>query len=49
MVDGETGLLVDPEDHIALAGAATELLANPERARAMGAAGREHAEATPGR
>ncbi len=44
VVNGETGLLIDPADHLALAGAATELLANPERARAMGAAGREHAE-----
>lgn len=44
VADGETGLLVDPADHLALAGAATELLADPERARAMGVAGREHAE-----
>jgi phosphatidylinositol alpha-1,6-mannosyltransferase len=44
VVNGETGLLIDPADHLALAGAATELLANPERARAMGAAGRKHAE-----
>jgi phosphatidyl-myo-inositol dimannoside synthase len=44
VVNGETGLLIDPADHLALASAATELLADPERARAMGAAGREHAE-----
>ncbi|HEV7615864.1 MAG TPA: glycosyltransferase family 4 protein [Solirubrobacterales bacterium] len=44
VLDGETGLLVDPTDHLALAGAATELLGNPERARTMGAAGRAHAE-----
>jgi len=44
VVDGETGLLIDPADHLSLATAATELLADPERARAMGAAGREHAE-----
>jgi phosphatidylinositol alpha-1,6-mannosyltransferase len=44
VVNGETGLLIDPADHLALAGAATELLANPERAQEMGAAGREHAE-----
>ena len=44
VVNGETGLLIDPADHLALAGAATELLANPERARAMGAAGRAYAE-----
>lgn len=44
VADGETGLLVDPTDHLALAAAATELLSNPERAREMGAAGRAHAE-----
>jgi glycosyltransferase involved in cell wall biosynthesis len=37
--DGETGLLVPPNDAAALAGALTELLANPERTRAMGQAG----------
>jgi glycosyltransferase involved in cell wall biosynthesis len=37
--DGETGLLVPPADPTALAGALSELLANPERARAMGQAG----------
>lgn len=42
--DGETGLLVDPTDHLALAGAATELLADPARARRMGEAGRAWAE-----
>ncbi len=44
VVNGETGLLIDPTDHLALAGAATELLADPARARAMGAAGRAYAE-----
>jgi phosphatidylinositol alpha-1,6-mannosyltransferase len=44
VVDGETGLLVDPTDHLALAGAATELLSDPPRAQAMGAAGRAYAE-----
>jgi phosphatidylinositol alpha-1,6-mannosyltransferase len=44
VVNGETGLLIDPTDYLALASAATELLANPERAREMGAAGRAHAE-----
>ena len=29
VVDGETGLLVDPTDHLAVAGAATELLRRP--------------------
>lgn len=44
VVNGETGLLVDTEDHLALAEAATALLGNPERAAAMGAAGRRYAE-----
>lgn len=42
--DGETGLLVDPTDHLALAAAASELLADPARAREMGEAGRAWAE-----
>lgn len=41
VVDGETGILVPPRDPAALAQAIEILLANPERARAMGAAGRE--------
>lgn len=44
VVNGETGLLVDTEDHLALATAAIELLSNPERAAAMGVAGRRYAE-----
>lgn len=44
VLDGETGLLVDPADHLAVATAATELLSDPARARAMGAAGRAFAE-----
>ncbi len=44
VVNGKTGLLIDPTDHLALAGAATELLADPERARVMGEAGRAYAE-----
>ncbi|MEA2731865.1 MAG: hypothetical protein QOF70_6340 [Acetobacteraceae bacterium] len=36
---GETGILVPPCDPAALAGALADLLANPERARAMGQAG----------
>jgi glycosyltransferase involved in cell wall biosynthesis len=39
IVDGETGLLVPPNDPDALAGALATLLANPERARDMGQAG----------
>jgi phosphatidylinositol alpha-1,6-mannosyltransferase len=41
--DGETGLLVDAEDHVAVAGAVTRLLSAPDEAAAMGARGREHA------
>jgi glycosyltransferase involved in cell wall biosynthesis len=40
IVDGETGRIVAPLDSVALAAAITELLADPARARAMGAAGR---------
>lgn len=39
--DGVTGLCVEPGDVRGLARALEELLANPERQRAMGAAGRE--------
>ena len=39
--DGETGLLVPPDDPGALAGALNVLLADPGRARAMGRLGRE--------
>ncbi len=44
VLDGETGLLVDPTDHLALAAAATRLLADPGLAAEMGAAARRHAE-----
>lgn len=44
VVDGETGLLVDPTDHLAVAEAASALLLDRERAAAMGAAARRHAE-----
>jgi phosphatidylinositol alpha-1,6-mannosyltransferase len=44
VVDGETGLLVDPTDPAAVAAGLTELLADRERATRMGAAAREHAE-----
>src|SRR5262249_45041482 len=41
VVPGETGLLVPPSDPESLAGAMLELLSDPERARVMGAAGRQ--------
>jgi len=43
IVDRETGLLVPPADAAALADAVGQLLADPERAAAMGARGRERA------
>lgn len=41
VLEGETGLCVDGRNHLAVAGAIVELLDDPERARAMGARGRE--------
>jgi len=41
LVDGETGILVDGKRTEAVADAVATLLADPERATAMGAAGRE--------
>jgi starch synthase len=41
VAEGETGLLVPPADPPALAAAVNELLADPERARRLGLAGRE--------
>jgi glycosyltransferase involved in cell wall biosynthesis len=41
LVDGETGLLVEPRDPAALARAILGVLRDPERARAMGRRGRE--------
>lgn len=45
VVDGETGLLVPPRDADAMAAAILDLVATPERARALGAAGRARARA----
>ena len=44
VADGETGLLVDPGNTKAIAGALVTLLAAPERAQAMGEAGRRRVE-----
>jgi phosphatidylinositol alpha-1,6-mannosyltransferase len=44
VVDGDTGLLVDPEDHVAVGNALVELLQNHARRQAMGAAGARRAE-----
>ncbi len=44
VVDGETGLLVDPDDPEALARALAVLLADPDRCRAVGESGRRRVE-----
>ena len=44
VAEGETGLLCEPGDPISLADALEVLLLDPERARAMGLAGRRRAE-----
>jgi phosphatidylinositol alpha-1,6-mannosyltransferase len=44
IADGETGLLVDPLDPDAIAGALGRLLASPDLARAMGESGRQRLE-----
>ncbi len=44
VVDGETGWLVPPDDAEALADRILALIENPQRARAMGAAGRHRVE-----
>jgi phosphatidyl-myo-inositol dimannoside synthase len=45
VIDGETGLLVDPTDPAAVAAAAIALLSDRDRAQRLGAAGRANAEA----
>jgi glycosyltransferase involved in cell wall biosynthesis len=42
VIDGETGVLVNPADPEDLARGICELLRDPERARALGRAGRQH-------
>jgi phosphatidylinositol alpha-1,6-mannosyltransferase len=45
VLDGETGVLVDPADHVAVASAITELLLDPARAATIGRAGADRARA----
>jgi phosphatidylinositol alpha-1,6-mannosyltransferase len=42
--DGETGVLVDPDDPAAVAGGVIDLLGNPDRRKQLGAAGRRAVE-----
>jgi phosphatidylinositol alpha-1,6-mannosyltransferase len=42
--EGETGILVDPDDPAAVAAGVTELLSDPERRQQLGAAGRKAVE-----
>jgi len=44
VADGESGLLVDPSDHLAVADALVELLRDPARAAAMGEAALQRAQ-----
>ncbi len=44
VVDEETGLLVDPADHVAVAEAISQLLTEPARAATLGRAGAERAK-----
>ena len=44
VIAGETGLLVDPADPVAVGNAISELLGDPTRAREMGIAARRYAE-----
>ena len=44
VIDGETGLLVDPTDHVALADAIADLLLDPALRSRLGRAGRARAE-----
>lgn len=44
VIDGETGILVEPENAEAMADALATLLTQPDRARALGMAAREHVQ-----
>jgi phosphatidyl-myo-inositol dimannoside synthase len=44
VLDGETGILVDPDDPAAVAAGINDLLANPQRRKQLGAAGRRAVE-----
>jgi phosphatidylinositol alpha-1,6-mannosyltransferase len=44
VVDGVTGVLVDPTDHVMVADAITGVLLDPGRAAALGRSGAEHAK-----
>ena len=44
VIDGRTGILVDPIDHVAVANALARLLADPALSRRLGEAGAERAE-----
>ena len=44
VADGDTGLLVPPDDPAALAESINSLTRDPDRAKAMGTAGRERAQ-----
>ncbi len=46
VTDGETGVLVDPTDHVAVADVLTSLLLDPDLAARLGCAGRRRAEAS---
>jgi glycosyltransferase involved in cell wall biosynthesis len=42
VIDGQTGVLVNPQDPVNLARGISELLSDPDRARVLGQAGRAH-------